>query len=553
MMKDYRSLKILDKFSRLFEKSGIDYPVMRRILQTKLTMDARRVPTIITKSSKKKDGKGAPEGNQFIRSLWLYILFGLMSTPFILMGDNYIFQMSTVFGVFMFMILTSLISDFSAVLLDIRDRNILSTKPISRKTIAMAKTIHILIYMFFLTGAISGIPLVAGLIRHGVGFFLLFLLELILMDLLIVVITALVYLAILKFFDGEKLKDMINYVQIGLTISITIGYQLLIRMFGVVDLEVVFHAKWWQFFLPPIWFGASFESLLHGVNEPLFILFSLLAVFVPIAAFLLYVKLMPSLERNLQKLADPGGRSRKKKGFLLRRVTSLLCRDPQERVFFNFAWTMMGKEREFKLKVYPSIGLSIIFPFIFLFSDFSGNGSLDLVGTKKYLLIYFCAILVPTLVIMLRYSAKYKASWIYQAAPISDHAPIYRGALKACLVRLLLPLFILDSCVFMILFGAVIIPDLIVVALSFTLYTVVCFACMRKALPFSEAFEGGQQAESIRVIPLMLLLAVFAFLHWLATSLDYGVYGYIIVLVVANLAVWKWAFSKTILQRGIQI
>lgn len=552
-MKDYRSLKILDKFSWLFDKSGIDYPVMRRILQTKLTMDARRVPTIITKSSKKKDGKGAPEGNQFIRSLWLYILFGLMSTPFILMGDNYIFQMSTVFGVFMFMILTSLISDFSAVLLDIRDRNILSTKPISRKTIAMAKTIHILIYMFFLTGAIAGIPLVAGLIRHGVGFFLLFLLELILMDLLIVVITALVYLAILKFFDGEKLKDMINYVQIGLTISITIGYQLLIRMFGVVDLEVVFHAKWWQFFLPPIWFGASFESLLHGVNEPLFILFSLLAVFVPIAAFLLYIKLMPSLERNLQKLADPGGRSRKKKGFLLRRVTSLLCRDPQERVFFNFAWTMMGKEREFKLKVYPSIGLSIIFPFIFLFSDFSGNGSLDLVGTKKYLLIYFCAILVPTLVIMLRYSAKYKASWIYQAAPISDHAPIYRGALKACLVRLLLPLFILDSCVFMILFGAVIIPDLIVVALSFTLYTVVCFACMRKALPFSEAFEGGQQAESIRVIPLMLLLAVFAFLHWLATSLDYGVYGYIIVLVVANLAVWKWAFSKAILQRGIQI
>lgn len=555
-MRDYRSLKVLDKLSGLFQKFGVDYPVMRRILQVKLTMDARRVPTVIGKSSKKDSSKGdnsASSSNNFIKSLWLYILFGLMSVPFILMGDNYIFQMSLLFGIFMFMVLTSLISDFSSVLLDIRDRNILSTKPVDRKTIAMAKTMHIMIYMFFLTGAITAIPLIVGLVKHGIWFFFVFLIEIILMDMLIVVITALVYLAVLKFFDGEKLKDMINYVQIGLTIGITLGYQLLVRLFGIVDLGVVFQPQWWQFFLPPVWFGASFETLLHGVHDPLFVLFSLLVLFVPIAAFLIYLKLMPALERNLQKLADPGGRTRKGTGFLMNGITNLVCRAPQEKVFFRFVWMMMGKEREFKLKVYPSLGFSIIFPFIYLFSDISRNGLQGLIGTQKYLFIYFCAMLIPTVVIMLRYSSKYKAAWIYQAAPIANQAPIYRGALKACLVRLLMPLFILDCCIFLYLFGLVIIPDMIVVALSFILYPVICFAYMRKALPFSEATGGGQQTESIRVLPLMLILAGFALLHWIALRYDYGIYGYMIVLVFANLFAWKWAFSPKVLQRGAQL
>ncbi|GGH32279.1 hypothetical protein [Paenibacillus segetis] len=555
-MRDYRSLKVLDKFSGLFQKSGVNYPVMRRILQVKLTMDARRVPTVIGKSSKKdasNDDNSTKTSNNFVKSLWLYILFGLVSIPFILMGKNYIFQMSLLFGVFMFMLLTSLISDFSSVLLDIRDRNILSTKPVDRKTIAMAKTMHILIYMFFLTGAITAIPLIVGLVKHGIWFFLVFLIEIILMDMLIVVITALVYLAVLKFFDGEKLKDMINYVQIGLTIGITLGYQLLVRLFGIVDMGVVFQPKWWQFFLPPVWFGASFETLLHGAREPLFIVFSLLALFVPIAAFLIYLKLMPSLERNLQKLSDPGGRSRKKNGFLLKGITNLVCKETQEKVFFRFAWMMMGKEREFKLKVYPNLGFSIIFPYIYLFSGISKNGLQGLAGTQMYLVIYFCAMLVPSVVMMMRYSSKYKAAWIYQAAPISDHAPIYRGALKACIVRLLLPLFLLNSCIFLFLFGQAIIPDMIVVVLSFILYPVICFAYMGKALPFSEPTGGGQQTESIRMIPFMLILVGFALLHWLALSFNYGIYGYMIVLVLANLFAWKWAFSPKMLQRGAQM
>ena len=115
-----------------------------------------------------------------------------------------------------------MISDFSSVLLDIRDSNILYPKPIDRKTISAAKLIHIIIYLSLLTVALVGPSLIAGLIKNGILFFLVGLMNVILIDMLIVALTALVYLLILKFFDGEKLKDIINYVQIGLSFAIMI-------------------------------------------------------------------------------------------------------------------------------------------------------------------------------------------------------------------------------------------------------------------------------------------------------------------------------------------
>ena len=261
-MKEMKSLQVLDRFRGLFEKIGVEYPVMRRIVQVKLAMDARRMPTLAKNSNKRR--KQEPEdSNQFLRSLWMYVLFGGLSSMFVLMGDNLLFQMSILFGIMMFMVMTSMISDFSSVLLDIRDRSILATKPINRRTLTMAKTVHIFIYLFFLTGAIAVIPLAVGLIRQGIGFFALMLLQLILTDLLIVVLTALLYLVVLRFFDGEKLKDMINYVQIGMTITIAVGYQVLVRLFDFTEMDIVFKPAWWQYLVPPVWVGAAFQSLLH--------------------------------------------------------------------------------------------------------------------------------------------------------------------------------------------------------------------------------------------------------------------------------------------------
>ena len=80
--------------------------------------------------------------------------------------------------------------------------------------------------MFLLTGSFVLIPFIVSIVRHGIGFAVIFLVDVVLISCLVVVLTAFVYLFILRFFSGEKLKDMINYVQIILSLAVMIGYQL---------------------------------------------------------------------------------------------------------------------------------------------------------------------------------------------------------------------------------------------------------------------------------------------------------------------------------------
>ncbi|AKA68358.1 hypothetical protein [Clostridium scatologenes] len=538
-MKDFKVLKFLDRFEGFFEKIGVDYCIMRKILQVKFIMDGRRVPTAIGNSSKKK----SKDENNFIKSLWVYGLIGIIIIPLVCFGKNFMFQMSFVFGILMFMIMTSLISDFSSVLLDIRDKNIIGSKPVNSKTLSMAKTIHVLIYMFFITIFISGLALITSLITNGILFFIIFLFEIILMDLFIVVITALLYLFILKFFDGEKLKDMINYIQIILSITIAVGYQLIGRLFNFVNLNVIFTPKWWQYFIVPMWFGAPFEMLLHRNYNIYFIIFSVLVIVVPMISIIVYIKLIPVFERNLQKLNDNSKKAKGENKKFLNILSKIVCTNKQERIFFRFASDMMKNEREFKLKVYPSLGFSLIFPFIFMLNDLKYKGWSGIASSKMYLNIYFCAILLPTAVMMIKYSGKYKGAWIYKIIPNKDVSSIFKGTLKAFIVRLLLPVYSIEAVIFMAIFGVKIFPDLILVFLNIMLFTVMCFKVTKKALPFSEEFGVSQGSEGLIVIPLMIILGVLALIHYNYTSVHYGVYVFSVIMLVVNIVLWKKAFN----------
>ncbi len=190
--------------------------------------------------------------------------------------------------------------------------------------------------------------------------------ELVLINVFVVVLTAILYIVILRFFDGEKLKDMINYVQIGLSLVLMIGYQFLARSFEFVDLNIAMEFHWWSVFLIPMWFAAPFELLLNGDRSLLTVVFSVLAIIMPIVSIWLYIKLIPTFERNLQKLLSTSKSKKEKTNRLKEFLLKLICRTSEERAFYRFASLMMKQEREFKLKVYPSLGFAFVIPFIFM-------------------------------------------------------------------------------------------------------------------------------------------------------------------------------------------
>ncbi|WP_151733639.1 hypothetical protein [Paenibacillus tengchongensis] len=544
-MNDFYSLKLLDRMEGLIRRTGVDYRTLRLILQTKLTMDGRRTPTVMAANRKDTEASsGSP-----LRVHWIYLLFGLVLIPFVVVKGSYIFTMGLTFGLLMFLISTTLISDFSAVMLDLREKNILHTKPIDKRTLNMAKSIHILLYLMSLTLTIAGPSLLVSLFSQGVVFFLLYGAGIILLDCFILVFTALCYLVILRLFDGEKLKDIINYVQIVLTVGLTVGYQFVSRLVSFSLLDTSFTPDWWYYAIPPVWFAAPFEWFVGGNGNAATTALTLLALAVPLLLLAAYIRLMPMFERSLQKLAaeEAGGRDN---GVLARRLSAFFCQNRQEATFFRFTWSMMKNERDFKLRTYPTVGLSMALPFIFILNIAQGSGGVSsLKSSPGYLAIYGTALLMMTVVQMLRYSVSYKGAWIYKALPLQPGALISRGVLKAAVLRLLLPVFAVEAVIFTVLFGPRIIPELGTALLALLLYSVICWRIFPQALPFAEKYEQASRKE-FTGISFLLLFIMFGFglLHYLSTRIPAGIVIYSVILAAANVWGWRSAFGNKTLQ-----
>lgn len=543
-MSKFMSLRILDFFRPVFRLFAVDYPVMRKILALKLMMDQRRPPTILSGSNKK------PKGNLFLKSLGVYALYGLILIPFLFLGNNLLFQMSILFGVSMFILMTTMISDFSSVLLDVRDKTILQTKPVSKRTISAARVVHIAIYMTMLTGAFIAIPALVILGTKGFLFFLLFMAVLLLLVLFVIALTALIYIFILRFFSGERLKDIINYMQIVLALGIIIGYQVLIRSFDFVDMDFVYMSSWWHLFIPPMWFGAPFEMLFNGNFSGMMIVLVLLAIILPIMAIAVYAKLMPSFERNLQKLMEEARGGKKKKKRLDHFWAKVVCHQREERLFFRFASDMLAREREFKLKVYPVVGMALVFPFIFMFNSLSTGGSYqDMTEGYSYFGIYFTGIMLATAIHTMGSSANYKGSWIFQATPVNAYKSIYSAALKAFLVKLFVPVYGLLSIIFLFIFSVKAVPDLLVALVTLVLCSLLAYKLFAKNdYPFSDPFESMQEGGGTAVYFLfMFVIGGFALVHFFiflisAAIGDIALYVYLAILCLVTFFSWRTTF-----------
>ena len=142
------------------------------------------------------------------------------------------------------------------------------------KALNVAKLIHILTYLASITIALSGASLVFGVIKYGVLFSIVFLGELVLICGFVILVTSILYYAILTIFSGEKLKDIINYFQIVLTIVMMLMYQLIGRLFNFTDLNVSMNPHWWNIFLPSTWFAAPFSIIIDGDFNAYYVLLS---------------------------------------------------------------------------------------------------------------------------------------------------------------------------------------------------------------------------------------------------------------------------------------
>lgn len=540
MKKNFLILRILDRFKFIFEKFNIDYPVLRKILQIKFLMDTRRGPTNTVNTSREKKDK-----NYFKISLFVYAFMGsFLFIPLVIALNNMYVLMSITFSVLIFLIGSNVIAEFSSVLLDTRDKTIILTKPVEGKTLTVAKFIHILNYLTSITLSLTITLIISLFIKlvllesfvFALLFIFVFLIELILLNLFIIVLTTLLYIFILKYFSGEKLKDIINYVQIILVMTISIGYQLFARIFEFSDiLNVDFHVRWYHSFIPPFWFSAPFEVLFYkqyGIN---YLVMFFLLIFVPIVSFIVYLKLIPKFEDSLLKLNE--GDNKKVKRHRLQLLKFLFKKD--EYPFYKFCSIYMKRERDFKLRVYPLLGFSLIFPFLFIFQN-SSNLSSEI----NLLFIYFSGLMIPNIVMLINHSTNYKAAWIFISAPIKDYNLFVKASLKTFIIRLLLPIFLIVSSIFIYLMGVEIIVDLVVVFLVFLLYVAISAKIRGNELPMSQSFENLNKGQGMLVFITIFILIFFGAIHSAIKFLEFSIYPYGLILFILNIIIWKLFFRK---------
>lgn len=545
-MKDFFVLRILDKFQFIYLKLGVNYKIMRMILQIKLTMDGRRVSNVMGKNKKIDE---STDKNNYLSLLMFNAFMSIFIGLIINSNMPAIKATNIVIGINLFMMISLMISDFSAVLLDVVERSILLPKPIDNKTFNAAKITHICIYLAGLTLSLNLIPLIIGTIKYGVLFFTIFLIETILSVLIVITLTSLLYTLVLKFFDGEKLKDIINYFQILLAFVFAFGYQLVIRVFDSSNMNSEYIPRIWHVLLPSMWFAAPFGIFIDGNKQPMLIYLLGLAIVGPIVLIMLYFKkVVPYFEKNLQKLNSKGGtvsrRSENRKEF----IASLVCKDKVEKSMFKFTQNMIATERNLKLKVYPTLAMAVFMPVLFIFMDRNGKSFTDNIqtgfGGKIHLFMYISILLLCFCTAFINNSDSFKGAFIYKVLPIENPGVILKGAIKGTLFKLIIPLYLLDSIVFLIFKGPSIIIDLIVMFLILLILFLVYFKLSNKAMPFSVKFATSDSGKLIRPsLITSLLLGFFALIHIAIRSNIILVCLYILVLLIINVILWKTSFE----------
>ena len=539
-MEDFFSLKILDLFRPLFEAFGVEYEKMRLIVSMKLTLDKRK-----NNSSENK--------NSLMQSVILYLVIGLVASRIIVMPIDIMTKMTVLFALIFVMLLTCFITDFSSVILDTYDRHIIGITDVKDITLNMAKIVHIIIYISIISLSISAFSILMILMAYNIGFCLLFILCMILMDFLLIMMTSVIYYLLIKIFKGEKLKDVLNLFQIFMIFVFSIMYYFITSSLSDIQINYTFSINAYDLFIPFMWFASLFCVIFYGKIQTLYIIMAILGIIVPILSILICIKLTPAFERNLDKLEQVSYNekdSKSKKSFVSK-LANKICKNNEEKSFFEFIYTNLSRDREFKTRVYPTLASGIIMPLVLFFVTYDRSISImeylkSLSTTNNFLNIYLAVILLQNCILLLKYSKEYEASFIYDVLPISKKKNIYSAEFKVIIIKLFVPVFIIIGIPYLILFKAKFIVHLLIAFVSTIFISMGTFRVNDKSLPFSEDYAvTANTSNFLNIIKSIGFVGVAVLLHYLIilkTPYIFSV-AYLILLILIMKIIWNKVFD----------
>ena len=533
-------LKFVMFLNPVLTRMGVNTDQLNVILNVKLKMDNRRPSGLFAGRSNTK--QMSDTSRQWLTTVFTIIIGIFIGLILFASKGPYVAQ-SLYFVVFMVMLSLTLISDFTNVLIDVKDQYILLPRPVNDSTVAVSRILHISIYVLRVA-LLQGLP---GIIMIGfidgplaVPLFFIQILEATFLSILLVNI---VYLVLMRIVSPQKFKDVISYFQIGFSILIFATYYLLPKLIKLSDLEnISLISHWWAYLLPPVWIGALNELLMHAGRANLItVLLAFIGLVFPLAGLWFVAKVLaPGFNRSLSVLSTSEGnndsvvnKANASKFNIVDGVSNFLIKDPVENAGFRITAKLASRTREFKMKVYPALAYV---PIYFLYFALNGKAKGGLTkwealqaGNNYVFLVYLCTFVLVAVLTNITMSDKYKSSWVYYALPIGEPGKILSGMYKSIIVFYFLPYCVFIGAVTVVIWGPQAINDLILATIVCMIYGLVMAMFLVKALPFSKPIAVKQGAGKVFVsIMVMAGIGAAGFAHYLMMKWELVVWALIL-------------------------
>ncbi|OYU54461.1 MAG: hypothetical protein CFE25_14205 [Chitinophagaceae bacterium BSSC1] len=532
----------------IYERMGVDTTQLKSILKIKLAMDDRR-PSSFQQNRAQKNKK--PIKLATLGTMVLTLLMGSFFLFSFFVGNDDVTKGTIYFSMYIFMLAATLISDFTSVLIDVRDNMIILPKPVSDRTFLLSRLLHIVVHISKLILPMTLPAMILIGINRGIGGVSSFAFLVFLATLFTIFLINALYIFILRVTTPERFKTIISYFQIFIAIMFYASYQLVPRLINKAVIENFrVGQSTWIWLTPPYWFANAWNLLNNADFSMGAIISMVLSIAIPIASIWVVIKYFaPNFNRKLSMISgsEGGAAPLPKNGKIIRSTTSIylslvskwFSRKGAERMAFLLTYKITSRSREFKMKVYPSMGYLVVYLVMIFFtnkkisvSDLSyGNTSSKILFIS---LIYFSSFILIMASGQIQYSDKFKAAWIYFTTPIKEPGMLISGAIRAMIVKFYLPLISTITILSIVFMGPAIIPNLVLGCANQLFITAMVGYISIRELPFSHA-QDQVKINFIRGLFTFLIPVSVAGLHYLVYSFMPVV---IILSVLVIIAYW---------------
>jgi hypothetical protein len=531
----------------LWRSLGADIPQLKAILKVRLMLDDRKPIAIGRQQSKKKPAK-------FMSALSVFIsaMIGVMYVMPLVALDDKIMGLWMYFTTFLLMLSFLLVTDFSTVLFDTRDKSILLPRPINERTLLLSKLLHMFIYLFRIVFPMSLAGWIVIGIEHGALAAIWFPFIVFMLTLVALFLVNGCYLLILNLAKPERFKDIINYFQIAFSVLFFAVVYLMPRVTDSASFKTLQHQNFpWAACTPTYWLAASWTWISPDKILAITKWISTLAIVGPLLLIWLTVKyLSPSFAKKIGSIdvvdapvqPQTSGSIQKNTSKLYLKLANALNKNPLSKAGFSIAWLQTSRSRNFKMRVYPSFAFVPVYFFYLVTMDKAPLAEIwqSLHNTHKdILLLYMSAFIVMNLMSMLVFSDQYKASWLYYSAPIERPGSVMEGAFKAIWVKYYLPVFTIISCFVVAVWGVKSLLDVALALINVSLFAACVMRIAYRRLPFSAMEQMNEKGSRFfKTIFIMIIPTSLGFGHYIVDLVPWLWWLKVIFIGLAAMLLW---------------